>query len=220
MGYYGTETIDVHTQGSAETDWLSATYSASVVCSGKTGPEAKTKLAPITEKILEAVRSKADAAGIDLGRLQTTLNVSIRNNRQTGEFEGYNATYTIKFNGKSVAAAPEVHDALTSIESVMADTPKYNLNETNEAHGQAFKEAYDKAKLKFETQCKATGLDSTEWGLKSWDIQDEEHRGKTLGYNTDGNAPKAIGLKPGRALIEEARVGLRVRVITNSYGLE
>lgn len=202
MSYYDKDSIDVPAKGSAETDWLSATFSATVVCPGKTGPEAKGKLAPITERIIAAIHEHADKAGIDTTRLQTTLNVGIRSNRHTGEFEGYNATYTIRFTAKNVAAAPEVHDALTSIESVQAETPKYNLNETTDVHVKAFSDALGKAKAKFEGQLRATGGSPDDWYLKSWTIQDEEHRGKTLSYNHDGAQAKPIGLKPGKALLD------------------
>ncbi len=200
--YYGEEVIQVHARGSAETKFVSATFNAVVVTPGKTGPEAKEKARPIIDQILAAIRKNADDGGIDLSRLQTTFGVAIKRNRNTGDFDGYECTYTIKFTGKNVAAAPAVHDALTSIGSVQADTPKYNLNESADVHARAFQDAVTKAKAKFEGQCKALGHTVDDYGVKSWTIQDEEHRGKTLSYNVDGAKPTPVGLEPGKAMLD------------------
>lgn len=202
MSYYGSEVISVSGRGSAETAWLSATFTATVVTPGKTGPEAKEKARPIIDKILAAVRTNAKDGGIDTSRLQTTFNVSVHRNRATAEFDGYECTYTIKFTGTNVAAAPAVHDALTSIESVQSDTPKYNLDASTDVHATAFAAAVTQAKDKFAKQCKALGIDPADFEVKSWSPEDEEHRGKTLSYNTDGNSPKPIGLEPGKAQLD------------------
>ncbi len=202
--YYGDniDTIQVHTRGSVETEFISATFTAAVITPGKSGPEAKEKARPIIDQILTSIRKNAVEGGIDLSRLQTTFRVSVHHNRNTGEFDGYEATYTIKFTGKNVAAAPAIHDALTSIVSVQADTPKYNLNDSADIHARAFQDASDKAKVKFNLQCKALGHNPADYGIRSWSIQDEEPRGKTLSINVDGSAPKPVGLEPGKAQLD------------------
>ncbi len=199
--YYGDSTISVNVKGSTETEFTSATFNASVTGYGKTGPEAKEKVFPVIEKLKKTILSHAEPAGIDTTRLKTTFDVLVDNDRATGAFVGYKAVYTIKFTGKNVTAAPAVHDALTSIESVQAQTPVYNLDDSAEVHGRAFNDAAAKAKTKFIYQCKALNLDPNHYVVKSWSIIDEEPRGKTLSFS-EGAAAKPIGLEPGKASLD------------------
>lgn len=201
MSYYGESTIAINTKGSAETEFVSATFKASVTTQAKTGPAAKEKAAPIIEMIKKSILLYATTAKLDTERMKTTFSVDVDTHRSTGDFIGYMAIYTITFTGKNVAMAPAVHDALTSIEGVQAPTPVYNLNDSAEVHARAFKVAADQAKVKFDNQCAALGLDPSFYEVKSWSIQEEEPRGKFLTF-TEGATPKAVGLEPGKASLD------------------
>jgi hypothetical protein len=105
------------------------------------------------------------------------------------------------FTGMNVKAAPAVHDALTSIESVQAPTPIYNLDESSTIQAQAFADAAQKARQKFADQCVALNIDPKEFYPLSWSIQDQMHQGKTLSFK-EPESPKAVGLEPGRASVD------------------
>jgi uncharacterized protein YggE len=199
--YYGNEVINVTARGSAETEFVSATFKASITTHGKTGPKAKGEASPIIEKLKQTILSHADKGGIDTTRLKTTFAVVIDTNRNTGEFVGYKAVYTIDFTGTNVKAAPMIHDALTSIENVQAPTPVYNLSEASSVHALAFAAAVDKAALRFKDQCAALKFNADDFLIASWSITDEEHHGKTLSFS-EPESPKAVGLEPGKASID------------------
>jgi uncharacterized protein YggE len=199
--YYGNEVISVTAKGSAETEFVSATFKASITTHGKTGPKAKEQAVPIIEKLKEIILAHADKAGIDTTRLKTTFSVEIDTHRNSGEFVGYRAVYTINFTGTNVKAAPLVHDALTSIDSVQAPTPIYNLSEASSVHALAFANAVDRAGARFKDQCAALKLNDDDFKVASWSITDEEHRGKTLSFS-EPESPKAVGLEPGKASID------------------
>lgn len=201
MSYYGDRVISVNVKGAAETEFISATFKASVTMQGRTGPAAKEKAIPIIENIKKTILSHADKAVIDTTRLKTTFAVDVARDRQTGQSIGYEAVYTITFTGKNVVAAPAVHDALTSIEGVQAPTPIYNVNDASAVHAVAFADAVAKAKVKFNDQCAALGLTASDFFVTSWNIQHEEPRGKTLGF-TEGAGPKPVGLEPGKASLD------------------
>lgn len=207
MSYYGTDVISVQTRGTAESAFVSATFTASVTQYGATGPAAKMKAEPIIEQLKQAILAHAEDGGIDTSRLKTTFAVDIHRNREQ-EFAGYKATYTIEFTGKNVVNAPAVHDALTSIEGVASPTPVYNLADSPAEHARAFKEAVEKAKVKFEGQCAALGLDARSYSVQTYTIREETPRGKGLSFTeaagavAAGGKVKPIGLEPGKALLE------------------
>ena len=199
MSYYGNqEIISVTAKGSSETEFASATFKANVVTEGKTGPEAKERAFPIIEKIKKTIVGHAESAKIDTQRLKTTFSVEIDTHRTTGAFIGYKAVYSITFTGTNVAAAPAVHDALTSIEHVQSPTPIYNLNDSAGVNAASFANAVQKANLKFGDQCKALGLPFDDFYVQSWSIQEERPAGKTLSF-TEGPTAKPIGMEPGKA---------------------
>ncbi len=200
MAYYGNDVIAVSTKGAAETDFVSASFEARVVTEGTTGPDAKEKAISVIEKIKKAISMHADKGGIDTKRLKTTFAVDIRHDRITGGFAGYKATYTIKFTGKNVAAATDIHDALTSIESVQAPTPIFNIDDSSDIHARAFTDAVQKAKIKFKDQCVALALEYENFSIQSWTAGEEEHHGKTLGL-TEDSGPKP-GIEPGKASLD------------------
>jgi uncharacterized protein YggE len=200
--YYGDpDTIQIHAKGITETEFSSASFFARIIAQGKTGPAAKEQIVPIIEKLKKTILGHAESASIDTSRLKTTFDVVVDQQRNTGEFIGYKAVYTIQFTGKNVIAAPAVHDALTSIESVQAETPIYNVDDSAEVHARAFDDAATKAQIKFEHQCKAVHLNPQYYVIKSWAITEEQPRGKTLSFR-EGATAKPVGMEPGKASLE------------------
>ena len=200
MSYYGDhDIISVSAKGSTETEFTSATFSATITTHGRTGPDAKKKALPIIETLKSAILGHAEKGGIKTDHMSTTFGVDIETSRTTGEFVGYKCVYTISFTGTNVAEAPVVHDALTSIENVHAPTPVYHLNNTDEVYARAFADAVKKADTKFSDQCKALGITSDKFYVKTWSIQEEQPRGKTLSFK-EGPSAKSVGVIPGKAI--------------------
>jgi uncharacterized protein YggE len=200
MSYYSDDNISITVNGSAETVFTSATFKASVTTLGKTGPEARGQAAPIIESIKRVLISWEDKGGIDLQRLRTTFDVSTNTSR-SGDFNGYKAIYTIQFTAWAVAAAPAIHGALTSIETVEAETPVYHVKDSTEVQARAFADAVEKAKLKFAAQCVALDKDPQGYYVRSWITQDQEHHGKTLSFS-DGQNGDFRGHEPGWASLD------------------
>ena len=203
------DSIGVTTKGTAETAFVLVTFKASVNTRGQTGPEAKEKALPIIEQVKRVILAHAgeDKAGIDLERLKTSFSVGLAPQRYSNggvvlDTIEYRATYTITFVGKSVQAAPAVHDALTSISGVEAPTPVYNVDDLAKVYATAFADAYAKASLRFGAQCKAIGLDPERFYVQSWSVTDEQPRGKTLTYRENAVAAKPVGLEPGKATLD------------------
>jgi uncharacterized protein YggE len=206
MGYLSdSEIIQAAAKGSAETIFTGATYRATVTCSARTGPDAKKAALPAMQKVRAVIEAHAKAAGLDTEKVRTTFSVDVETHRGTGEFAGYKATWTCKFRGSDVRSAPEVHDALTSIDGVQAPTPIYHVDDSAEVHARAFSDAVKKAQANFENQCRALGHDPKDFFVRSWMVSDDTDRGggKTLSYKAPvEGAFKAVGLEPGKASLE------------------
>lgn len=202
MSYYDHDVISTHAKGSAETEFVSATFTASVTTQGANGPEAKTAAQPIIEKVKHAIREHAKAAGIDVSRLHTTLGTDIDTHRQTGEFIGYKAVWTISFKATNVGQATAVHDALTSIVGAKVPSPVFHVNDSAEVYSIAFTNAVTKAKARFADQCKALGIQPDDYEVRSWTPQEEERHGKTLSFTENADQAKPVGLEPGKAALD------------------
>jgi uncharacterized protein YggE len=196
MAYYG-QNIGISARGTTDTEFVSATFKATVITEGKTGPDAKEQALPVIEKIKKAIASHATSAGIDMTKLKTTFDVDIRHNRNSGEFNGYKATYTVNFQAKKVGAATAVHDSLTSIDSVQSPTPIFNLDDSPEVRDRAFTHAANQAIRTFTDQCRALKLDPNEFFIRSWSIQEERPHGKVLSLQVAEDAKPTI--EPGKA---------------------
>ncbi len=207
MGYYNEHAgeIAVSVSGSAETKFTSASFTAKVVTRGASGPEAKKQAEPVIEKILSAIKTHAERAAVDTTRLKTGFAVDIYSNRNTGEFSGYQATYTATFTCKNVSEATRVHDALTSIDQVQSPSPSFSVDDSVEVFTRAFADAVGKAKARFEGQCASLGLKMEEFELLSWHIQDDRRpSGKMLALSANSGDDDGIraSIEPGKALLE------------------
>jgi uncharacterized protein YggE len=200
MAYYG-QNIGITARGTTDTEFTSASFKATVITEGSTGPEAKEKALPIIERIKKAISGHASSAGIDTTRLKTTFDVDIRHDRHTGNFAGYKATYTVAFKAKNVGAATSVHDTLTSIVvdglGVQAPTPIFNIDDSPEVRDRAFTDAVSKMTRTWQDQCRALKLDEKDFFLRTWTIQEERPHGKVLSIQVSEDSKPTI--EPGKA---------------------
>lgn len=206
MSYYDVTPgkIVVGVTGTAETRFTRASFTAKVVTQAKTGPDAKKLAEPVIEKILGAIKSHGEKAKVDRDRLKTGFSVDTYRNRNSGEFAGYEATYTASFTCRNIGEATAIHDALTSIDQVQSPSPQFQVDDSVEVHAQAFADAVARAKARFEAQVSALGFKPEEFFIETWHIRDD-HRpvGKTLSLSNGGDEDGIrASIEPGKAILE------------------
>jgi uncharacterized protein YggE len=204
MSYFPHDIISVSAKGQAPTNFVSATFKATVTTTSTTGPEAKALAQPRIDQIKNKIMLFAEKAMIETDRLATTFAVDInrRYDKVTGVnvFDGYRATYTISFKAMRVGEATALHDALTSIDGVEASTPVFNVEDGPEVQKVAFQDAYSKANEQFRDQCDVLGLTRGDYKLKSWSIEDNRGGGGKMLSLSEG--PSIVEVEPGKAVLE------------------
>jgi uncharacterized protein YggE len=202
--------ISVNAKGSAESRFTKATFKVTVSEVASTGPEAKNKIDPLIGIVFKIIQANAETAGLEADRVTTTKSVEpeyTHTNSGGRVASGYRATFTASFAGRNVIEALSVHDQLTSLAGVVADTPVFHVDDASEFANAAFADGVKKARAKFEAQCKALSLDPAAYQVSSWSIEDEQPRGKSLSF-TDGAKPRGSAAEPGKAMLD-----VRVQVL-------
>lgn len=204
MSIYGKDCVSITVRGTAASVFTKATFQVKVVTNAETGPGAKTLAQPTIEAFKAAVVDMADAAKVDLNRMQASFDVALlKKYRDNLEIpSGYQATYACSFAANNVVAAVELHDRLTSIPGVQAESPQFLVDSENEVAAAAFKDAYSRAHSQFLNQCGIMGVDSAMWYMSSWSVQDRVPRGKGLRFDESLTKPKAVGVEPGDAFLD------------------
>lgn len=203
---YGTQqdTISITSRGTTEAAFTSVTFKASATATGKTGPAAKEETKGRIEAILKVVAAFTERAGIEKDRLRTTFAVDVwkEYNGHRHEFKGYRATYTIAFNAKNVAEATALHDALTSINGVEAETPVFNIDDSPQVVAHVFADAVKKAKITFSNQCAALNFNAESFEIVNWRfIPGHRGSGKFLSLSSED---ESVEIAPGRAVLESS----------------
>lgn len=171
MSYFVHDIINIPAKGQAPTNFVSATFKATVTTTSTTGPAAKALAQSRIDQIKNQIMLFAEKAMIETDRLATTFAVDINkrydNAKGVNVFEGYRAVYTISFKALKVGEATALHDALTSIDGVEASTPVFNVDDSPGIQKEAFQDAYSKANAQFRDQCDVLGLTRGDYKLKS-----------------------------------------------------
>lgn len=204
MPIFEKDCVSITVRGTAASVFTKATFQVKIVTSAETGPQAKGLAQPTIEAFKAAVVGMADAARVDLSRMQASFDVALvkkyHDNMEIAA--GYQAIYVCSFAADNVAAAVELHDRLTSIPGVQAESPQFLVDSEHEVAAVAFKDAYSRAHSQFLNQCGIMGVDSKMWRMSSWHVQDRVQRGKGLRFDESLSKPKAVGLQPGDALLD------------------
>jgi len=196
--------IPITGHGTARATFTAVQYSAAVNTTGKTGPKAKEAAKPIIAKIRAVIDAGAEEAGLDK-QIKTSLRITkaVRYDevKRQNVHDGYQANYTVAFVGKNVAAATKLHDQLTSIEGVEAETPVFLVDSSMELEAEAFRLAVKDATDRFENQCLAFGLKTDSFRLVGWNSgEDHGHRGKVMALAASaGGSGQPVDLEPGKA---------------------
>lgn len=164
--------ISVTAEGVAEAEFTSVRYSLSASSKGKTAPEAKANLRVMRDALYAVLGAKAEEAGVNLDRLETSLTVGpqIRYDRTSGDRrqDGYLANYSLRFTGTEVGAATALHDALTEISLVSVDSPEFLVDASTDLDARAFEDGAKKAKAAFTQQCGVLEMNADDFEIKSW----------------------------------------------------
>lgn len=194
----------VRVVGSAAAEFSHVAFKVSVTTTGKTGPMAKNEAAPRINAILSCIQQHAESAKIETDRLKTSFAVDVNRRFFGGEhvMEGYKAVYSCSFFARNVAEATKVHDALTSIEGIESPTPVFHIAESREVHARAYLDGSNKARERFEDQCKANGLNPSDFRLDSWRVDEERPMGKGVSLFNSAEADAGIEVEPGRAVLD------------------
>lgn len=195
--------IKVNVKGFASSTFTHASLNVSVVTQADTGPAAKDLARPTIAKIREVIARHAEAAKVDSERLRASFSVQpdVRYSGGESSMRGYKASYAVRFECRDVTASLALHDELTGVAGITAETPVFHMANEGKVFDDAFADAAKKAKAKFESQCKAVGRDPDSFQISSWYVSDEIPRGKTLSVGANARTTEA-DVEPGRAVLE------------------
>lgn len=194
--------IHIRAKGQAPTRFVGADFTVKVTTQADFGPEAKAQAQARIALIHNVLQTWQGPAEIQADQLHTIFTVKThhiyRNN--ANEFAGYQALYVLTFRAQNVAEAIGLHDALTSIPGIEAETPRFILDDSPEVQTAAFHDAAEKAQALFEGQAAALGFDTTHFKIRAWATLDEDRYrgGKTVSLGDEAN--KLVS--PGRAVRE------------------
>lgn len=191
-------TTAITTEGREPARFSSVTFKVSVTAYGPTGPEAKANArAPINQIRAWLHGDLGEQAGVDKTRLDTSFEISpttvYNEQRRVHEPNGYKAVYTATFTGTKPEGAIALHDELTAIEGVSAETPVFNIENTAELEEKAFARAWYEARRRFRDQCTTLDLEPKDHEVIRWDIEEKRRGGKGVSVEDEE------GPKPGRA---------------------
>lgn len=191
-------TTVITTEGRALATFSSVNFRVSVTTHDQNGPEAKDKAHQLIKRIEDTLKGPAGmAAGVDLTRLETSFMTKPKTtyDRDKGVHapDGYEAVYTVTFTGNKLDGAIALHDALTSIKGVVADTPVFNITNTAELEEKAFGMAWGEARRRFWAQCRILEANQDNFEIIRWEIEERRRGGKGISIEDED------GPKPGQA---------------------
>lgn len=204
---------DVVTQvsaiGTAVADFDMARFVVTATTKGDTGAEAKAALKQVVSELSKLYESFQSEGAVE-NRLANT-SVAPRQEYDVQKCEhklaGYQATYNLVFHVSDLDKVSQIHDALTNIEGVQANEPTFDIKDKSALSKQAFKNAYEKCKERFESECAVLGKNSGQYTVGRWNVhysEDDRYNGgvRTMTANVGGFADDdAIQIHAGKAEI-------------------
>lgn len=155
-----------------------ANFTCTVSDTAKSGPRAK-------EKIQDAVKNLTDYYAVLRTEGKTRnkrSSMSVKpvhkyNSRtETNEFKGYEATYTFEFSTLDVAAVSTIHDQLTSIDGVAAESPSFTFLAPESHRRKALEAAWELVQERFEHQCVVLESPRDKFRGESWKVNFNDRR--------------------------------------------
>lgn len=200
--YLNRNQITITAKGQADSGFSHASFKLSLSTVAETGPAAKEKARPLIDAILAVVTEQAEAAQIDAARLKTTFSIEphrVYEENRTPTHRGYKADYSISFSAKNLALATDLHDRLTNLNGITAESPTFHVGDEAEVTQRAFADAWQKAKATFEAQCATVGLSPLDWEIVAWE---EESAGGGGGKMLSASGGPTTRIEPGKAIYQ------------------
>lgn len=168
----------VAARGLAEDKYTVANFHLSLSDKGATVPAAKDKLKKQIESLnttLASLRTKLDFKFIDnsvrsSSQMQEDYEYDRKNNEN--KFIGHIATYNYSFQIDNLDVVNALYDALTSLNKVTVGSPSFGLKpaQRERLNKKALKNAFAKAKDRFEAECKVLNLVASEFEIANWEV--------------------------------------------------
>jgi uncharacterized protein len=203
----------VSVQGVAFAEFDSIGFSATTQGNGATAAEAKEALQVTVSKVKKVIEElKRLGLKIVDGSLAINYGVApnlIFDNKNRRKTDGYIATCDISFRTLNIKMASQIMDALTSIEEIQVESPDFKLDDVEELHREAFKDAVAKAQARFEDECDAFNLDSDDYAMKTYQTRYDEslsagprqHRAVMAASVGSGGDDSGIEIVAGKAVV-------------------
>lgn len=171
----------------------------------------------LIQKTLEQLQNKGLKMGQSTYRVNSSVNPNYVYNRENGinELKGQLATYSVSFQTQNLEMVNEVYDTLSDLDlnQLTVNSPGYSIKAESELKQQALKDAWEVAKGIFTNQCEVLGLKSSDYVVKSWNV---DYSGNTsgkarnytntmIGSSVEGSSydeSSAIQLNSGRAKVQ------------------
>jgi Uncharacterized conserved protein len=189
------EATTVAAAGLAETEYTIANFSVSLSAKGTTVPTAKSRLKSQIEALNAALTELKEKLALEFVKnsVRTSSNVQEDWNysNHKNEMVGYVVTYSVSFQISELDKVNEVFDALTSLSNVRVANPTFGLKpaQREKLSKKALKNAFDKARDRFETECQVLGLNAEDFEICSWEATyHDSQRGDNVGRRLSARA--------------------------------
>ena len=107
---------------------------------------------------------------------------------EDNEFGGYVALYTLEFSTLDVSAVSSIHDHLTSIDGVSAESPSFTFLDPESHRRRALEAAWELVQERFEHQCTVLCRPRDNFRGESWTVDFRDRRdtfSKVANYATE-----------------------------------
>lgn len=194
--------------GAAVADFDMARFTVTATTNGDTGAEAKAALREVVDQLSALYESFASEGLVENRR--TNVSVSPRRDfdhaTRQHTLVGYQATYNLVFHSSNLDKVSLIHDSLTNIEGVQANEPTFDVKNKSELSKEAFQNAFDKCKERFESECAVLGKSASSYTVGHWNVhysEDDRHGGgvRTMSMESAGFAADSdpIEIHTGKA---------------------
>jgi uncharacterized protein YggE len=140
---------------------------------GKTAAKAKEELTKATTQLNEIIKA-FEAAGmvITSGTLRSSASVAPHMVYKNHEHvkDGFKATSHIQFQTESMDVVNDLYDALISVdsESLSVSSPTFKIKKIAELQELALKDAWERVRSRFNSECKVLGVASSSYVLANY----------------------------------------------------
>jgi uncharacterized protein YggE len=166
----------VAAKGLAEAPYTVANFSVSLSAKGTTVPTAKARLKSQIEELNTALIDMQSKLTLEFVKNSIHTHSQVQEdweyNKNKNEMIGYIVTYNVSFQIEELDKVNQVFDVLTSLNNVRVANPTFGLkpSQRERLSKKALKNAFAKAKERFETECTILGLSAVDFEISNWEV--------------------------------------------------